>query len=230
MSALVRWLPELAVATADDIVNYGPNAVRVRTLLDFLPKMSDDAMRVGGNALDAQLQPGALRDARNAAAEDAWDAVSLAENPERWNSLDVARNDAYIVAGRAVMDAARNAAKPVNMRHTRPAMVAAGNAAQEATLGELVADLISPENYRLLTNPLAAGRAVDVLAPRYKDTQFRELLQELAPKRVITQPSDVLGIGRIARSPEDIREIALTLIEDGGMTAEEAYNAARMLA
>jgi hypothetical protein len=215
VSALVRWLPELAVATADDIAQYGPNAARVRTLLDFLPTISDDAARAS-DAASVAARRGSVIDALTAARRAARDAA-----------VDAARDDALGAARSAAVDTARRAA----MRDKRIwAMDDVLEAAKGATRAEVVSDLISPENYRILTNPLATGRAVDVLAPRYKDTQFRELLQELGPKKRIAQPSDVLTVGRIARSPEEIREIALTLIEDGGMTVEEAYNAARMLA
>ena len=201
MSALVRWLPKLAVASADDIARFGPQAARVRSLLDFIPTMSDDAAR-------------ASRVARGAA----WDAADDAA----WSVAgDAARSAASRLARGAARDAAWNAADDA-------AWSVAGDAARGAADAEVVSDFLSPENYRILTNPLAAGRAVDVLAPRYKDTPFRELLQELVSKRLITQPSDVLSVGRIARSPEDIVEIAMTLIADG-VPVDEAYRMARLV-
>ena len=222
MSALVRWLPELAVASADDIRRFGPQAARVRSLLDFIPTMSEDAGRVGTDLWHA-VGYAAGDDARRAAWYRALGAASDAAD-------DAARNAAGDAAGydarNAADDAAWHDASWTAWHDTRhAALTAADNAAR----AEVVSDLISPENYRLLTNPLATGRAVDVLAPRYKDTPFREMLQELASPRVITQPSDVLAVGRIARSPEEIRDIAMTLIADG-MTVEEALNAARLLA
>jgi hypothetical protein len=203
MSALVRWLPKLAVASARDTARFGPNAARVRSLLDFLPAMSNDAYEVGRAAM------GAADDAAMGAARRAADDAAM--GAARRRAYDAARDDSSWVAGDAAYDGGMGAA-------------------ENAATGEVLSDLISPENYRILTSPLATGRAVDVLAPRYKNTQFRELLQELAPNSVIAQPADVLGVGRIARSPEEIRDIALTLIKDGGMTIEEAYNAARLLA
>jgi hypothetical protein len=209
VSALVRWLPKLAVASADDIARYGPNAARVRSVLDFLPTMSFDAQRVGAKA--------ALRARLNETASDAdyWynaldvagmktkDANRIPFMAEAWNDmLDASRGNTYL--------------------H--------GSGLQGAAYGEVSSDLIPSNTYRVLTNPLATGRAVDVLAPRYKDTPFLELLTDFASSRVLAQPRDVLAAGRIARSPEEIREIALQLIEDGGMTVEEAYNAARLLA
>jgi len=195
VSALVRWLPELAVATADDIARFGPNAARVQTLLEFLTTMSNDAVRATDDAWNwtpaRQAAKGAVEDAAGNAA---------------WNAAGSAAGSA---AGDFVTGAARQAA-------------------WDAATSELVSDLISPENYRILTNPLAIGRAVDVLKPRYKNTAFRELLEELGPKSVITQPTDVLAVGRIARSPEDIREIAMTLIADG-VPVDEAYQMARLV-
>jgi hypothetical protein len=193
VSALIRWLPKLAVASADDIAQFGPQAARVRTLLDFLPTMSQEAARVGGRAWLGS-------------SEDlVFDAVEAASR--------AGKNKAY----NASYEASRYKA-----RYPKSDMMS--DAARSAGWGEAVSDLISPENYRILTNPLATGRA----APRYKDTPFRELLQELAPKRLITQPSDVLSVGRIARSPEDIVEIAMTLIADG-VPIDEAYQMARLV-
>jgi len=197
MSALVRWLPKLAVASADDIARYGPQAARVKTLLDFIPTMSDDAARMSRNVYDVNMH----------AQYDRWGNATYTDplDAERAIERRGARYAAWDAAPRAAEDAAGDAAR-----------------------AEVTSDIITPEYYRLLTNPLAMGRAVDVLAPRYKDTPFRELLQELAPKRVITQPSDVLAVGRIARSPEDIREIVMTLIADG-VPLDEAYQMARLL-
>ena len=185
MSALVRWLPKLAVATADDIARFGPNAARVKTLLDFIPTMSEDAARMSYNMYDLNMH----------AQYDRW--------------------------GNALYPDPLDAERAIERRSAR---YAAGDAAR----AEVTSDIITPEYYRLLTNPLAMGRAVDVLAPRYKDTPFREMLQELGRKKVIMQPSDVLAVGRIARSPEDIREIAMTLIADG-MAPEDAIRTASML-
>lgn len=223
MSALVRWLPELAVASADDIARFGPQAARVRTLLDFIPTMSEDAARVGGDAWWATRStdeyatyPAAYLAARGAAGN----AAGSAARDAAWGAAeDAAEGAAYNAARGAARDAAGHAV-----------WVAAGGAGRDAAMGEVVSNLISPENYRMLTNPLAAGRAVDVLRPRYKNTQFRELLQELAPKRVITQPSDVLGVGRIASLPDEvaIRE-AIDLVANYGMTFEEALNVIRMV-
>jgi hypothetical protein len=146
--------------------------------------------------------------ARNAAGNDAWLA---------------ARNDAWTAAGNAAGIAARNAARNATRN-------AAGNDAWYAATAEVASDLISPENYRILTNPVATGRAVDVLAarPRNQGTPFLDVVRNMGERKAITSPRDVVVASRLAKSPEDIREIALTLMSDG-MSAEEAMRTARML-
>ncbi len=196
MSALVRWLPELAVATADDIARFGPNAARVRSLLDFIPTMSRAALDATSSAVMKNPNVAATKAAREAAS-------SATTNAARQAFREAARSGTRNTPWKSGYDAAR---------------------------AEVVSDLISPEVYRTLINPLATGRAVDVLRPRFDRTPFRELITELGPKQMITQPSDVLNVARIAGSPEEIRDIALQLLKDGGMTIEEAYQAARLLA
>ena len=205
--SLVRWLPELAVATAEDVARYGPQAARVKTLLDFLPTMSDEAARTSGAAWNAAPDAAwgdAMAAVRGSARGPAWDAAYDATNDvvlPSWSgpSWGVSSDDAY-------------------------------DAASDAALGSVVSDLISPENYRRLTDPLAAGRAVDILRtrPRNLNTPFLDITRRLAEQGSIRGPRDVVVASRIARSPEDIREIALTLISDG-MNPLEALRTASMV-
>lgn len=187
---LVKWLASQGddvVVSADDLAEFGPQAAKVRALLDFIPTMSDDAARVS-------------RVARDAAGDAAYYAAR-----------DAARDAARGTAGDAAYYVARDAAR-------------------DAASGEAVGDLISPENYRILTNPLAAGRAVDVLGsrPRNQGTPFLDVVRNMGERNAITGPRDVVVASRLAKSPEDIREIALTLMSDG-MSAEDAMRTARML-
>jgi len=169
---LVRWLPQIVEATADDIARYGPQAGRVRSLLDFLPTMSDDAATLSS----------AARDAGNNAA---------------WN---VARNAAWNAARNAAMDAERNAAMDAAMDAAWIAARARG-AARRAARGEVVNDLVTPDVYRKLTNPLAAGREFDVLRPRAPEN-FLDVVRGLGERGLVTQPIDVLGARTLARDPQ----------------------------
>lgn len=211
---VIKWLANQGddvVASADDLSEFGPNAARVRALLDFIPTMSDDAVRASNAA-------------HSAASSYEYDAA-----------IDGAHSNAYDNAGDAAYDAAPAGAGDAVYHATYGPRYAGatGDAtagAYNAALGDIAGDLISPENYRILTNPLAAGRAVDLLRarPRNQGTQFLDVVRSMGERGALTGPRDVVVASRLAKSPEDIREIALTLMLDG-MSAEEAMRAARLL-
>ncbi len=198
LSKLVQWLPKAVGASADDVATLGPQAGRVRSLLRFLPSMSDEAKSIGDAARTRRSMQG-LED-------DAWDeAISKAMGQGRGSAQDIAR---------------RWALDPPSL----------GFSAEKAALAESVSDIISPQSYRLLTNQLNTSRVVDRLRnkPRYQDTPLSDILEQFASRGLITGPRDVVRAGRVARSPEDVREIALTLIAEG-MDPASALRAARLL-
>jgi hypothetical protein len=195
------------VASTDDLAQFGPQAAQVRALLSFLPTMSDEAVRASGASMDA-VRGAASNAPRDASLGAAWNAAMDA-------SGRASRGAAWDAAGDAAMDASGRASR---------------GAAWDAARASVVGDLISPENYRTLTNPLATGRAVDLLGsrPRNQGTPFLDVIRKMVDGRAITGPRDVVVASRLAKSPEDIREIALTLMADG-MSAEEAMRTARLL-
>jgi hypothetical protein len=201
VSALVRWLPNIVEATADDVARFGPNAARVRALLDFLPTMSYEASDTS-DILGARLFKNNPQAEKNAAAQAQW----VMRNDT--NNLDFA---------------VRNAAKD-KTNYVFSAMPAA--------LAEAAGPRYLPDTYNELINPLATGRAVDVLRtrPRLQDTPFLDVVRDMRKRGAITSPEDVVVGSRLAQSNDDVREIALILMADGQMTAEEAYKAALRLA
>ena len=70
LSKLVQWLPKAVEASADDIAQLGPNAARVRSLLDFLPGISDEAASLA-NTIDRRVPAVINRKAAYFAARDA---------------------------------------------------------------------------------------------------------------------------------------------------------------
>jgi hypothetical protein len=204
---LVKWLANHAddvVASADDLKKFGPKAARVRSLLDFLPTMSDDAARVSGSAYNSVEDADALYAAREAAYNAAFDA---------------AQRD-------AASDAASVAARK-----------AAYGAAFDASNADVVGDLISPEHYRMLTNPLAAGRAVDILGnrPRNQGLPFYNIVRQLGDSGILRTPRDVVAASRLAKLPDNVRETALTILTDpdGTYTLQDLkglLSSARLLA
>ena len=211
---LVKWLANQAddvAASADDLKRYGPQAAKVRSLLDFIPTMSDDAARVSDSVYRA-----ADRAAYNAATTAAGRAVR-----------NNAQHDAYIAARSAALGAASTAARDAARDISRSSAI---KAAYDAGGVESISHLIDPNTYRILNNPLAAGRAVDLLAarPRNQGTQFLDVVRSMGERGALTGPRDVVVASRLDKSPKEILETALTLMSDG-MSAEDAMRAARLL-
>lgn len=179
---LVRWLPQIAEAAADDIARFGPNAARVRGLLDFVRNMSDDAAIV---AKEARLETGAK----------VKDAMSVADTATQ----------------RIRGGAEHNAWEDAQYLSRIPGMGSSRFAARDAALAEVNSDLLSGETYRAITNPLAAGRAFDVLRPRAPEN-FLDVVRGLSERRLVTQPIDVLGARTLARAPKSEREALMEVI------------------
>lgn len=197
---LIKWLPDLVRATDDDIALFGPQAAQVRALLNYIPTMSDDAVRTSRVAFGAADR--AAYDAARNAADDF--VISAADS--------VARFAARGAAGSAA-DAARGGAYD-----------AARIAARDAARGESVSDLISPENYRTLTNPLNTGRVYNLRAPE-AGTKFMSLIRDLAPKTA----DDVELIADLSVNPQMQGILELLKGLQGGMPLSAKIDAARRL-
>ena len=198
---LVKWLANQAddvAASADDLQRFGPQAAKVRSLLDFLPKMSDDAARVSGSMYNA-VDDVAFNAANNAADNAAFNAA-------RNNANYAARSDAWDALDDNTYDAARNA-----LRYD--AHYAADHAANATSVG----DLIDPNTYRILTNPLATGREADIVNMNAPEN-FMGILRNLNERSLIMNPQDVRSARKLAdlsdyeRDP--VMEYINTLIEN----------------
>lgn len=173
---LIRWAPGIVEATAEDIARFGPNAAQVRGLLNFLPTMSDEAVGLSNAAWDA------ARDVAWPAQAAAWDAA--------WGGLwGGARGDAWDAA----RDAAGNAARDAEWD-------SAGLAARNAVAAEVVSDLITPEKYRILTNPLNVGRTFQERMGLILPDQLGPFMQLIRVLRA-QSPEDVLAVARLNSSP-----------------------------
>jgi hypothetical protein len=174
---LVRWSPNIVEATADDIARFGPNAAQVLGLLNYLPTMSDDG---------AEATYRMWRTPLNAADDAAWNAA--------WDaSWDAASATARNAEMRAADDAAWNAARDASWDTAR-------TAAKNAARAEVVSDLITPEQYRLLTNPLNIGRTYqERMGLMLPDQQgpFMQMINQLRP----ASAEDVLAIERLSGNP-----------------------------
>jgi hypothetical protein len=226
---LIKWLANQAddvAASADDLKRFGPQAARVRSLLDFIPTMSDDAARASGSAYNA-VDDVAINAASNDAHYAVWNNVrNYADNAARDAARGAASNAGWDAVDGDTYDAARNA-----LRYD--AHYAADYAANATSVG----DLIDPNTYRTLTNPLATGRAVDILGnrPRNQGLPFYDIVRQLGDSGVLKTPRDVVAASRLAKLPNNVRETALTILTDpnGTYTLQDLkglLSSARLLA
>ena len=193
-SKLIQWLPEIVQATDEDIARFGPNAAQIRALLDFLPGMSDGGARV---ALDAGR--GA---ARLAERDVAWKAAgNAARTAARFAEKAAAEDAAWF--------AASGAAVPVGW---------------DAARAEVVSDLINPQTYRILTNPLNVGRVYDLRA-REAGSEFMRLIEELRP----ASADDIERLADLSVDPRMPGIIELLQGLQGGMPLAAKIDAARRL-
>ena len=205
-SNLIRWTPKIAEATADDIARFGPQAARVRALLNFIPGMSDDAAKITYAARDTAWN-GAGGQAWDAADEAAWEA---AESASRHTALDAAES-----------------ALRVRSQSRGDQWGVAWNAGREAAGTEVVSDLITPETYRTLTNPLASARALDRLAMRAPES-FVPIARDMGERGLVSAPADIVSALRVSKLPQDQQSLVMNLV-DSGMPIEDAVAAARAL-
>jgi hypothetical protein len=203
VSNLIRWTPQIAEATASDIAKFGPQAARVRALLNFIPTMSDDAAKISSNSWYS---------AQRSETDPVWDAWAQAE--------DAVGNAARVSAD----DRARYAAEGVAQSSRRfPSMYPA----QVSGRAEMISDLIEPEVYRTLTNPLASARALDRLAGRAPES-FVPIARGMGDRGLVTAPADIVTALRISKLPPSVQPLVMNLV-DSGMPIEDAVAAARAL-
>ena len=201
---LIRWTPKIAEATADDVARFGPQAARVRALLNFIPTMSDDAGKISINSWYAARRPDIEPTQR------AWDeAEDAAGNAARVSAHDRAR---YAAEGAASASTGRYSA-------LFPAL--------DVGHAEVVSDLITPETYRTLTNPMASARALDRLAGRAPES-FVPIARGMGDRGLVSAPADIVTALRISKLPPSVQPLVMNLV-DSGMTLEDAVAAARAL-
>lgn len=208
-SKLIQWLPEIVQATDEDIARFGPNAARVRALLNFLPTLSYNALRAAAVArygMPGNIRGTVERNAILAAGDFAFDAG-------KWEKFNAARQDANDAAVNLV-EYVRNAA----LQDT------ALDVAKNAAGIETVSDLIDPQTYRILTEPLNAGRVYDLRA-REGGSEFMRLTRELRP----ISADDIERIADLSVDPRAQGIIEFLQGLQGGMPLAAKIDAARRL-
>jgi hypothetical protein len=201
-SNLIKWTPKILKASADDIAEFGPNAPRVRALLNMIYNTSPDAARLGNKVSETNAPSikNALIDIDNILQKE----YSTSGNTRVRNA---------ITAQKEVWDVAQNS--PLRRAGTK------------AAPAEVASDLITPEAYRTLTNPVAVSRALDRLAGRAPES-FVPTARDLGERGLVSAPADIVTALRISKLPQQQQSLVMGLV-DSGMTLEEAMLAARAL-
>jgi hypothetical protein len=181
-----------------DIARFGPEAPKkLRALLDFLPTMSDDARAVSG---DAWLHSG------SADHDDAWKTSIMAAKGRR------AAPDGSTFVGTADGDGMSA------LRNAQDAAQALGGvlpfsplAAGDAATGLLTSRFIDPQTYRVLTLPLATGRALDVVRPHAPEN-FLDVVRGLGERGLVQQPVDMISAQTLAIASDPERKYLMEVI------------------
>ena len=185
---LIKWGKKIIPATADEIAEFGPNATRVRALINMVGGLSDDSIRAAGNA--EQYTRPLMREAEQ----------SLLADVPKYRSLT---NPAFSYA-------ADRAGRLINQQDAIAAQHAAGIAAS----AEAVGDLITPQTYRTLTNPIAAARRFDMTVPNAPEG-FTNIARSLGERGLITAPKDIELARRVSMLSPDMQQVYLNLLGEG---------------
>jgi hypothetical protein len=202
---LIRWGKKLVPATADEIEQFGSNAPRVKALIQMVRGASDDAVKLSENVYDS-IDPNARR-----LAEDETFMKAFA-------SMGGTRYKPY----RAARDA-------IEKLVTNPRLnkLDAWGAADQAVAGESVADLLTPQLYKTMVDPLAAARRFDRTVSNAPES-FTSVARNLAEMGQINNPKGVEVARRLSMEDPTFTQLVMSFIEDG-MSLEDAMAAARAL-
>jgi len=139
-----------------------------------------------------------------------------------------ARNDVWRAASGAMYRAARrDAAKYASGAAQDNAYNLATNAAHGAAIGEVLSDLITPNQYLTLTRPLATGRLFDILRPNAPET-FTPVARQLGEMGAITSPRGIRLARDISLESPEFSQLVLSLMGNG-MSVQDAMLAAKAL-
>ena len=175
---LVRWVPDIVRASADDIARFGPQAARVRGLLNYLETINTDAYTLAGDLHSKFSVPQQL----------GTDWIRATDAAERYGRASAKEN--------AVLDADMVTWSPP----LREMPYDGADAIDSAATAEVVSDIIDSEIYRKLVNPLNTGRTLQermgLMLPDQQG-QFMQLIRDL---RAVS-PEDILAVERLNSSP-----------------------------
>jgi hypothetical protein len=187
-SHLIRWGKKIIPATDVEIKGYGPNAARVNALLNMIWKVSTDGGRLGNKVGDTPSINNALKDLDNVLQKE------FLTNNTRIQNAVTAQQDAYSLGARVGNVLRREGTK--------------------AAAAEVASDLITPEAYRTLTNPMAIAKRFDMTMPNAPEG-FTNVARTLSERGLVTGPKDIELARRISMLPPHLQDVYFNLLQDG---------------
>jgi hypothetical protein len=194
-SQLIRWGKKIIPATADDIERFGPNAARVKALMRVIQHTSGDAVELAHKAMYKKIP----------------NLPSLDE------ASDIA-DEAASFSGRARASKGAKAAADINAILEQDAKKRSGillsNPAMFAARGEVVSDIIAPDTYKSLVNPLAIAKRFDMSVPNAPEG-FTNAARTLGERGLVSGPKDIELARRISMLPPHLQDVYFSLLQDG---------------
>jgi hypothetical protein len=191
---LIKWGKKIIPATAEEVKMYGPQAGRVKALMNMVGSLSEDARKLGYSTW-ARPKTDVVRDAlRNAYLE----IDSKALNAGRTELSRTARQD--------ISDVVNSIKIPGADRIEYPSQFAAS--------AEVISDLITPKSYGILTGPMSAARRFDMTVPNAPES-FTNIARSLGERRLVTGPKDIEIARRVSMLPPDMQQVYLNLLGEG---------------
>jgi len=199
---LIKWGKKIIPATADEIAEFGPNAARVKALLGMAESMSDDAGKLASNVL-------VLKPEKTGMLWDRHDAMTRALDANFGSKRGTMQNNVTESIMRMGDFTAPTSKYKSTFERNR-----VREALNDASTAEVVSDLITPEFYSPLTNPMAVARAFELSVPRTPEG-FINIARSLGERGLITAPKDIRIAQQISQLPPAMQQVYLDLVGEG---------------
>jgi hypothetical protein len=193
---LIKWGKKIIPATDELIARFGPQASRVQALRNMAFDLSGDAKRISQDSYNLIVKKDMGR--YNQASDVSNSIARSAGREEQFNNAfyggyeDLSSgpgNDGYI-----------------------------GTALADALGAESVSDLLVPgvlqQDYKLLTEPMAAARRFDMTVPNAPEG-FTNIARSLNERGLVSGSKDIELARRVSMLPPDMQQVYFNLLGEG---------------
>ena len=188
---LINWGKKLMPATAEEVAQFGPNASRVKALVKMVRGLSDDAVKVAGDATISKMPL-----IKNT-------IQTLNRNADEARKVFAREAYGYGASGTDRLIYSANTNAP-----------AAWDAAGSGGAAESMADILTSQDYRTLLNPITAARSFDFSKSRTPEG-FTNIARSLGERGLITAPKDIVVARQVAQLPPAMQQVYLDLVGEG---------------